>query len=223
MGLLANTIDGPERPTPLHLGPTKTSAKELARSRSVRIGVVRFGKKVWPPTCPLNGRLSVAKLSAKRIFSLAKRDFLVANGRMAADFSSPATWIASTLWTRLWLLFLEKVGWDDSLPLHDVQELLESDEISKWLQEFKLCHRPDVHIGWTRDSRENCTFPTTLQRGLGKEFSSPRPSTSSVHPKLAKKPTQAYLFEESHSKHRGNGSTMDCHALMRRNCKSCSI
>ena len=32
---------------------------------------------------------SVAKLSAKRIFSLAKRDFLVANGRMAADFSSP--------------------------------------------------------------------------------------------------------------------------------------
>ena len=35
-------------------------------------------------------QLSVAKLSAKRIFSLAKRDFLVANGRMAADFSSPA-------------------------------------------------------------------------------------------------------------------------------------
>ena len=35
-------------------------------------------------------QLSVAKLSAERIFSLAKRDFLVANGRMAADFSSPA-------------------------------------------------------------------------------------------------------------------------------------
>ena len=34
-------------------------------------------------------QLSVAKLSAKRIFSHAKRDFLVANGRMAADFSSP--------------------------------------------------------------------------------------------------------------------------------------
>ena len=34
-------------------------------------------------------QLSVAKLSAKRIFSFAKRDFLVANGRMAADFSSP--------------------------------------------------------------------------------------------------------------------------------------
>ena len=34
-------------------------------------------------------QLSVAKLSTKGIFSLAKRDFLVANGRMAADFSSP--------------------------------------------------------------------------------------------------------------------------------------
>ena len=36
-------------------------------------------------------QLSVAKLSTKRIFSPAKRDFLVANGRMAADFSSPDT------------------------------------------------------------------------------------------------------------------------------------
>ena len=47
VGLLANTIAGPERPTPLHLGPTKlkTSAKDIARSRSVRIGVVRFEKK----------------------------------------------------------------------------------------------------------------------------------------------------------------------------------
>ena len=35
-------------------------------------------------------QLSVANLSTNRIFSLAKRDFLVANGRMAADFSSPA-------------------------------------------------------------------------------------------------------------------------------------
>ena len=36
-------------------------------------------------------QLSVDKLSAKRNVPLAKRDFLVANGRMAADFSSPAT------------------------------------------------------------------------------------------------------------------------------------
>ena len=42
VGLLANMIDGPQGPTPLHLGPTKTSAKDLARSRSVRIGVIRF-------------------------------------------------------------------------------------------------------------------------------------------------------------------------------------
>ena len=77
---------GPERPT-LWLGPTKT-ATHLARSRSVRIGVVRFEKSLVDN---LSGKrqLSVAKLSTKRIFSLAKRDFLVANGRMAADFSSP--------------------------------------------------------------------------------------------------------------------------------------
>ena len=90
-GLLANTIDGPERigQLPLHLGPTKTSAKDLARSRSVRIGVVRFEKSLVA-NLSAERQLSVAKLSAKRIFSLAKRDFLVANGRMAADFSSPA-------------------------------------------------------------------------------------------------------------------------------------
>ena len=87
--LLANTIDGPERPTPLHLGPTKTSAKDLARSRSVCIGVVRFEKSLVD-NLSAKRQLSVAKLSAKRIFSLAKQDFLVANGRMAADFSSPA-------------------------------------------------------------------------------------------------------------------------------------
>ena len=42
VSLLANTIDvdGPERPTPLHLGPTKTSAKDLARSRSVRLSAL---------------------------------------------------------------------------------------------------------------------------------------------------------------------------------------
>ena len=89
---LANTIDGPERSTPLHLGPTKTSAKDLARSRSVRIGVFRFEKKKrLVANLSAQRQLSVAKLSAKRIFSLAKRYFLVANGRMTADFSSPVT------------------------------------------------------------------------------------------------------------------------------------
>ena len=87
-GFTRNTIDGPERPTPLHFGPTKTSAKDIARSRSVRIGVVRF-EKCLVANLSAKRQLSVAKLSAKRIFSLAKRDFLVANGRMAADFSSP--------------------------------------------------------------------------------------------------------------------------------------
>ena len=72
VGFLANTIDGPERPTPLHFGPTKTSAKDLARSRSVRIGVVRFEKSLVA-NLSAKRQLSVAKLSAKRIFSLAKR------------------------------------------------------------------------------------------------------------------------------------------------------
>ena len=80
---------GPERPTPLHLEPTKTVTHLAhARSRSVRIGVVRFEKNLVA-ILSAKRQLSVAKLSAKRIFSLAKRDFLVANGRMAADFSNP--------------------------------------------------------------------------------------------------------------------------------------
>ena len=72
----------------LHLGPTKT-ATHLARSRSVLIGVVRLEKKLVA-NLSAKRKLSVAKLSAKRNVSLAKRHFLVANGRMAADFSSPA-------------------------------------------------------------------------------------------------------------------------------------
>ena len=82
---------GPERPTPLRLDNEATTLKtatQLARSRSVRIGVVRFEKNLVA-ILSAKRQLSVAKLSAKRIYSLAKRDFLVANGRMAADFSSP--------------------------------------------------------------------------------------------------------------------------------------
>ena len=79
---------GPNGQLPLHRGPTKTSAEDLARSRSVRIGVVRFEKSLVD-NLSAKRQLSVAKLSAKRIFSIAKRNFLVANGRMAADFSSP--------------------------------------------------------------------------------------------------------------------------------------
>ena len=50
--------------------------------------VVRFQKGLVA-NLSAERQLSVAKLSTKRIFSLAKCDFLVANGRMAADFSSP--------------------------------------------------------------------------------------------------------------------------------------
>ena len=55
---------------------------------SVCTGVVRF-EKAFVANLSAKRQLSVAKLSTKRIFSLAKWDFLVTNGRMAADFSSP--------------------------------------------------------------------------------------------------------------------------------------
>ena len=56
VGLLANTIDGPARPTPLHLGPAKTPAWQ--RPCAITFSPHRrcpFWKKVWSPTCPLNG------------------------------------------------------------------------------------------------------------------------------------------------------------------------
>ena len=89
VGLLANTIDGPERPTPLHLGPTKTRLPKTLRDHVRSASALSAFKKCLVANLSAKRQLSVAKLSAKRIFSLAKRDFLVANGRMAADFSSP--------------------------------------------------------------------------------------------------------------------------------------
>ena len=89
--LLANTIDaaGPERPTPLHLGPTKTRLPRTLRDHVRSASALSALKNSLVANLSAKWQLSVAKLSAKRIFSLAKRDFLVANGRMAADFSSP--------------------------------------------------------------------------------------------------------------------------------------
>ena len=64
---------GPGRPIPLHLGPTKT-ATHLARSCSVRIGIVRFEKSLVA-NLSAKRQLSVTKLPCKRIFSLANWDF----------------------------------------------------------------------------------------------------------------------------------------------------
>ena len=83
---------GSERPTPMHLGPTKT-ATHLARFRRVQSAyssALSALKKCLVANLSAKRQLSVAKLSAKRNVSLAKREFLVANGRMAANFSSPA-------------------------------------------------------------------------------------------------------------------------------------
>ena len=91
--------------------------------------------------------------------------------------------------------FLDKVGWHDSLPLHDVQELAEGDEISKWFPKYQLCDSSDMHTGRTwGTSREDYPFPTTLKRSLGKESSSPRSSTTGLCTKLVKKSAQAHPF-----------------------------
>ena len=63
--LLANTIDGHERPTPLHLGPTKTSAKDLHVRSALALSAL---KKSSVANLSAKRQLSVAKLSAKRIF-----------------------------------------------------------------------------------------------------------------------------------------------------------
>ena len=66
---------GPERRTPLHLEPTTLkTAVHLARSRSVRIGVVRF-EKILVAILSAERQLSVAKLSAKRIFFTRQTGF----------------------------------------------------------------------------------------------------------------------------------------------------
>ena len=81
---------GPERPTPLQLGPTERRLSGTLRDHVRSASALSALKKSLVANLSAKRQLSVAKLSAKRIFSLAKRDFLVANGRMAADFSSPA-------------------------------------------------------------------------------------------------------------------------------------
>ena len=53
-------------------------------------------------------QISVAKLSTKRIFFTRQRDFLVANGRMAADFLSPGHYIRQQ----------QKTCWYHAMQLH---------------------------------------------------------------------------------------------------------
>ena len=79
---------GPERPTPLHLGTDKNCHVPCAITLSPHRRCPLW-KKVWSPACPLNGSFQSPNCPLKGIFSIAKRDFIVANGRMAADFSSP--------------------------------------------------------------------------------------------------------------------------------------
>ena len=71
----------------LHLRPTKT-AMHLAITFDPHLHCQLWKKE--SPSCPLSGSFQSQNCPLKGFFSLAKRDFLVANGRMAADFSSPA-------------------------------------------------------------------------------------------------------------------------------------
>ena len=70
--LLANTIDGHERPTLLHLGPTKTSAKDLHVRSALALSAL---KKSLVANLSAKRQLSVAKLSAKRIFFTRQTGF----------------------------------------------------------------------------------------------------------------------------------------------------
>ena len=87
--LLVNTIDGSRTTNSLASWTvTTTSATDLVRSRSVRID---FEKKNWSPTCPLNGSFQSPNCPLKEFFTRQTGYFIiVANGRMAADFSIPA-------------------------------------------------------------------------------------------------------------------------------------
>ena len=89
--------------------------------------------------------------------------------------------------------FLNKVGWYDSLPLHDVQELLKAMKFRRHFKKSQLCHCPGMHTrGTWAASREDFPVSTTLKRSLGKEFNSPGSRTVSFRENVVKKPTQAH-------------------------------
>ena len=87
--LLANTIDGARTANSLASWTNKDCMPRTLRDHVGSASALSALKKSLVACLSAIRQLSVAKLSAKWIFSLAKRDFLVANGRMAADFSSP--------------------------------------------------------------------------------------------------------------------------------------
>ena len=76
-GLDWQSLPRPSALAAITFGPHRSALSALKKSLVANLSAKR--------------QLSVAKLSTERIFSPAKRDFSVANGRMAADFSSPGT------------------------------------------------------------------------------------------------------------------------------------
>ena len=87
--LLPNTIDGARTANSVPCILDRQRLPRTLRDHVESASALSALKKSLVASLSAKPQLSVAKLSAKRIFSLSKRDFLVANGRMAADFSSP--------------------------------------------------------------------------------------------------------------------------------------
>ena len=87
--LLTNMIDGARTANSLASWTDKDCHAPCTITFGPAASALSTLKKSLVANLSAKWQLSVAKLSTKRIFSLAKRDFLVANGRMAADFSSP--------------------------------------------------------------------------------------------------------------------------------------
>ena len=119
--------------------------------------------------------------------------------------------------------FLDKVGWHDSLPLHDVQELLKAMKFRSGfrsinyaialtcildgheeLQEKIAPFLPRSNAAWARSLAVLDPVPPVFVRSWLKNLL---------------KPT---LLEISH-KHRRNESTIHCHILPTPNFKSCTI
>ena len=87
--LLANTIGGVRAANSLACILDQQRPPRTLRDHVQSASALSALKKSLVTNLSAKRQHSVAKLSAKRNVLLAKRDFLVANGRMAADFSSP--------------------------------------------------------------------------------------------------------------------------------------
>ena len=148
---------GPERPSLLHL--RRTTSERLQRTLYDHVrsaSALSPFKKSLVANLSAKRQLSVAKLPTERIFSLAKRDFLVANGRMAADFSSPEEWLS-------WTITQSKRAYRHGL---DGQPLaLDREQVEKQrLMQFKGSASTEFFFSSDMDKPLGCTWVETACR-----------------------------------------------------------